>query len=100
MGAGQDRRLNHLFFGCIGIGVGYVAVNAAHKYVGFLRYLRHVAPQIVKSDVLYRYPIDEDLPLVRIIEPRNHIDQRRLARAGTPYNAQHPAAFHLQADIF
>ena len=64
-----------------------------HHFLTDERDLLAQAPQLVLAHIV---TIDEHAPVVRVVEPRQQIDQRRLAAAGLADDRQHLAGRDLR----
>src|SRR2546428_1475685 len=62
------------------------------------RFLKHDHPVAAGSGD--RLSVEQDRPAVRLLEPRDDVEERGLAAAAGPYEAGHELALaHLEADI-
>src|SRR5437879_3826895 len=80
-------------------GVGDVLGNAGREEHRILRYYRELPAQILKPEVAEVDAVKPDLPLCRVVEPREQADQCALASAGRARDPQAGAGLDVERDV-
>ncbi len=100
MGISHLRRLDHLCFGDIRPAVGYVAPHGIVKQKGLLTYHADLSTQGLQGRMANIHPIDRNLSLGYIIEPRQEVYQSSLPRPTGAYQGHLLPALHRKIDFF
>eukprot|EP00760_Papus_ankaliazontas_P002222 PhM_4_TR10894/c2_g1_i1/m.19535 len=77
----------------------YVLVDAATEERWLLRHDAHLAAPPHKVQVSQVDAVDEDLPLLGVVEALQQCDDRRLAAAGGPSEGVGPSTFQLKVEV-
>src|SRR2546428_12194289 len=80
-------------------GVSDVLGDAGREEHRVLRYHRELTAEILKPEVAEVNAVKPDLPLCRVVEPREQADQRALAGAGRARDPQAGAGLDVERDI-
>jgi hypothetical protein len=79
--------------------VGDVRLDRVAEQVRLLEHERHLLADRVERRVRDIHPVDRDPPPLRVVEPRQQVDERALARPGRPDERDDGPALHLERDV-
>ena len=97
MGVGDFRSGPYLLVAGLRVAVANVVFDAAEKQRRRLRHPGKAAAQIPRIKALDRDPLNEHLPLLRVVETQQQVEQRRLACPRRPHQRQGFARLDAQA---
>ena len=92
MDVGDATCLLNLFHGGVWFGIKQVIKDGAVEEVGLLRHNAHTLPQIREVEVAHVHACDAHRASIDVIQARDEVDHRRLARAAGSHDGVHLAA--------
>ena len=95
----QPRRRLDLPVRDPGPAVGDVGGHRVAEEIGFLEDEGDLRPQAAERRVANVDPVDHHSPALRVIEARDQVDQRALARSRRPDDGDDAVALHLEVHI-
>ena len=99
MRAGGNGGGHHLVVGRPLFGIGDVFLHRAHENIRLLRDHGDARAKVGKGHLPDVDPVNEDVPLLRVVQPVDQIHQSGFSRARPPDNAQHLARTDMEVDI-
>ena len=96
---GPPRGFDHHLFGRVGAAVENVVPHGAVQQRGILRDHADIGAQRILRDFGDVLPVDQDAPALDVVEAQEQVDQRRLARAGAPHQADFLAGPDCQRQV-
>ena len=96
---GGLRRRDDLLIAGVQLTVTDVFHDRSLEQPGVLQNHAEAFPQFRSSEIRQRVSADPDLPAVYVIETHQQLDDRRLPRAGRPYDGDHLSGFHIQVEV-
>ncbi len=99
VGVRRPGRRDQLVFGSPGLRVADVLGDAGREEHRVLRHDGELTPEILQPEVAEVDAVEPDLPLPRVVEPGEQVDQRALAGPGRAGDPQARAESDVEGDV-
>ena len=96
---GRARRRFDLRLSGVHVGVEQIGADGVVEQVGFLRHHADILGQRVEPQVAQVMAVDGDASGRRVVETRDEIGHRRLARATRPHQRRQLAGLEVERDV-